>query len=186
MAKLRIGCYILTAVIACLYWAALFTEQRLAARDAPSLIVFPVNGLRIDLDSGSFFGGPGHPPRRSTPGRTLLLVSADTCQLARKVAPLWGELIASLPFAPEDRVVVVSLRGNEIPQLLSKSARERLVAFRPVTVTDLTAFTLSTGIQATPGTFALDQDLRVRWIILPNRLHESRGLLAAFFRREED
>jgi multisubunit Na+/H+ antiporter MnhE subunit len=55
-----------------------------------------------------------------------------------------------------------------------------------VTVTDLTAFTLSTGIQATPGTFALDQDLRVRWIILPNRLHESRGLLAAFFRREED
>jgi poly-gamma-glutamate capsule biosynthesis protein CapA/YwtB (metallophosphatase superfamily) len=114
------------------------------------------------------------------------MVSADTCQLARKVASLWGELIASLSFASEDRVVVVSLRGNEIPQLLSKSARERLVAFSPVTVTDLAAFTLSTGIQATPGTFALDEDLRIRWIILPNRLHEARGPLAAFSRRDED
>jgi hypothetical protein len=99
------------------------------------------------------------------------------------VAPIWQRLIASLPFNEDDRVLVVSLNGMNIPRLLIAAATSRSVAYVVMEPKYSPQFILATGMNATPLTVALDEGGRVRRVISPRRLEAARASLEAFFSR---
>jgi len=122
-----------------------------------------LNGLQLTVPDGVLKPLVFRKPVDSRPGRRyLLLLSSDTCAASLGQERAWGELLARMPFADGDTVVLLSTSGGQISSRLARVAATRGVEHRTGLVTDVARFSQATGLSWTPEIAGLDEDLRVR------------------------
>jgi hypothetical protein len=102
------------------------------------------------------------PPIERGDGRYLVIVTSDVCQFSQAQLTKWVVLMKTLPFAPQDQVLVISTSGDEIARALAATAAEIGVHFSAHHVRQLAGFGQETGIAWTPETLALDSQFRIR------------------------
>ena len=114
-------------------------------------------------------------------GRTLLLASADTCNLCRIEQDQWVQLAKEIDLAAADQVLLVSHEGATILTPVADVLRSRQISFQVRTIEDPNIWAAATGIVSAPTTVVLDRENRVR--LLTKRLTpQTRRIVVEFFR----
>lgn len=149
-----------------------------ARNEATAYVVFPVLGMQIDLASRIEVIEPSPQPWPGE-GRTLLLISSDTCVATQALLPRWKDLLRSIPLQEHDRVVLLSYDGVEVPKVLAAVAEDRGIHPAIYVTANTSRFLSGTGMNFTSGTYLLDQDLRLSMVMnskqviaRPDILHE--------------
>lgn len=178
MARANLVLAILALLIVGVYWSVRAARQPLIDQLRQSVVqkVLAVSGAVVPFDIGL---ATADPPRFAN-GRHLLLVGADDCAAMPDELPRWLDLLKSLPFGPNDSVILVT-RGERIATVVTETAEGANVAIQVVQKDDTTAWARRTGMTATPSAFAVDDAGRVR-LCLRTLNTEERETLAAFFR----
>ena len=96
-------------------------------------------------------------------GRTLFIVSSDTCRFCLQSVETWQRLLSSLPLGASDQVIVASYVGEAIPEALATLLLKRQVRVKVLEIRRRWEFAQSTGVKATPALLLLDRDSRVRF-----------------------
>jgi hypothetical protein len=84
------------------YWGALLVHgqqtERMLELESQIPSIFLVNGLQVSFETALKSFGP-EPWSRSWRGRSLVLISSDSCTFSRRIVPAWEELLAGLESA---------------------------------------------------------------------------------------
>ena len=114
-----------------------------------------LNGLEVRLDRHL------EPAVRTTGGRGryLVLISSDQCPYSLAEVDRWRELLARVPFGPDDTVIHMSVSGTGVAGELADMEH---VPFQFLQFTDYAAFAQETGLAWTPGVAVLDARFRLR------------------------
>jgi hypothetical protein len=153
----------LAVVSVAVFWCAVGVRSHLEFRRTQALRsirpMFALNGVVVRLDQHV------QPAlmRGNEKTRYLLLTSSDRCQFSRAAVSAWSEMLRRIQFAADDRVVLLSVSGKEIPNQLYSIASKRARTERAM-VTDAIAFSQETGIGVTPVTAVLDSSFSIRLI----------------------
>lgn len=141
------------------YWANSTVRER--ARSIRQVNQPPIllSGIEIRLDR--FVAPPVMASHRSD-SWTLVLVCSDLCPQSQAEVPAWMRLLDAVSWGDDDRLVVLTAHGRQIPDQLLSGSRVRSIRHEIVRVTDVMSFRARTGIGWTPATLALDGAMRVR------------------------
>ena len=94
-------------------------------------------------------------------GRYLLLISSDECRFSLEEVDGWRQLLAKVPFGPDDAVLHLSVSGSGIANALAEVDQ---APYQFLQFSDRAAFVAETGLSWTPAVALLDSHFRLRFI----------------------
>lgn len=158
---------LLTAIT--VFWAARVYGGNLRqefeeARDSNPVAPL-INGRKVSIDYGTAVVSRSSSAASATTlqGRTLVIVTADSCRFCQAVAPKWRSMLRRSPLRGDDKVCVISFEGHQISSQLEEELRARNLRYEIRAVVDKQSFIRSAGVPSTPTMLILDRDARIRF-----------------------
>ena len=142
-----------------LYGLASYGEWRVRSLLSTEKAV-PLNGMRLNLsryvsDDDGLVGAD----------RYLVIVSKDSCTPCQREMPKRVEVLANAEMTPNDRIVLLSTGGLELPTQISAVAARKGIPATPVLLDSTDELKAETGIAWTPHVLILDKEWRIRFSV---------------------